>query len=129
MVSAASPRSSAIATAPRSTRARLNPICDPAPEPSRAPAIATPSRRTYRTTQAAPAASRFDRAKAPPDSTRVSARWDDGTDLSGGQWQKLAIGRGRMRKDPPLVLFDEPTAALDSQTEHALSRPVGSAGW
>jgi ABC-type multidrug transport system fused ATPase/permease subunit len=52
--------------------------------------------------------------------TRLGARWDDGTDLSGGQWQKLAIGRGRMRKDPLLVLFDEPTAALDPQTEHAL---------
>nr|BFF22306.1 hypothetical protein GCM10025732_02710 [Glycomyces mayteni] len=52
--------------------------------------------------------------------TRLGARWDDGTDLSGGQWQKLAIGRGRMRRDPLLVVFDEPTAALDPQTEHAL---------
>ncbi|MCD0442565.1 ABC transporter ATP-binding protein/permease [Glycomyces sp. A-F 0318] len=52
--------------------------------------------------------------------TRLGTRWDDGTDLSGGQWQKLAIGRGRMRTDPLLVLFDEPTAALDPQTEHAL---------
>ncbi len=52
--------------------------------------------------------------------TRLGSRWDDGTDLSGGQWQKLAIGRGRMRTDPLLVVFDEPTAALDPQTEHAL---------
>jgi ATP-binding cassette subfamily B protein len=52
--------------------------------------------------------------------TRLGARWDEGTDLSGGQWQKLAIGRGRMRQDPLLVVFDEPTAALDPQTEHAL---------
>ncbi|THV40764.1 ABC transporter ATP-binding protein [Glycomyces buryatensis] len=52
--------------------------------------------------------------------TRLGGRWDDGTDLSGGQWQKLAIGRGRMREEPLLVLFDEPTAALDPQTEHAL---------
>nr|WP_277606079.1 ABC transporter ATP-binding protein [Glycomyces sp. L485] len=52
--------------------------------------------------------------------TRLGGRWDDGTDLSGGQWQKLAIGRGRMRTDPLLVVFDEPTAALDPQTEHAL---------
>jgi ATP-binding cassette subfamily B protein len=52
--------------------------------------------------------------------TQLGARWDDGTDLSGGQWQKLAIGRGRMRRDPLLVVFDEPTAALDPQTEHAL---------
>jgi ATP-binding cassette subfamily B protein len=52
--------------------------------------------------------------------TRLGARWDEGTDLSGGQWQKLAIGRGRMRQEPLLVVFDEPTAALDPQTEHAL---------
>ncbi|WP_035739063.1 ABC transporter ATP-binding protein [Glycomyces arizonensis] len=52
--------------------------------------------------------------------TRLGTRWDGGTDLSGGQWQKLAIGRGRMRREPLLVLFDEPTAALDPQTEHAL---------
>ncbi|MEU6857897.1 ABC transporter ATP-binding protein [Glycomyces sp. NPDC046736] len=52
--------------------------------------------------------------------TRLGARWDEGTDLSGGQWQKIAIGRGRMRPDPLLVVFDEPTAALDPQTEHAL---------
>ncbi|GAB3645805.1 ABC transporter ATP-binding protein [Glycomyces tarimensis] len=52
--------------------------------------------------------------------TRLGTRWDEGTDLSGGQWQKLAIGRGRMRPEPLLVVFDEPTAALDPQTEHAL---------
>ncbi|WP_051815519.1 ABC transporter ATP-binding protein, partial [Glycomyces tenuis] len=52
--------------------------------------------------------------------TRLGTRWDEGTDLSGGQWQKLAIGRGRMRREPLLVVFDEPTAALDPQTEHAL---------
>ncbi|HEX2143460.1 MAG TPA: ABC transporter ATP-binding protein [Glycomyces sp.] len=52
--------------------------------------------------------------------TRLGTRWDEGTDLSGGQWQKLAISRGRMRRDPLLVVFDEPTAALDPQTEHAL---------
>ncbi len=52
--------------------------------------------------------------------TRLGGRWDDGADLSGGQWQKLAVGRGRMRAEPLLVVFDEPTSALDPQTEHAL---------
>ncbi|THV29588.1 ABC transporter ATP-binding protein [Glycomyces paridis] len=52
--------------------------------------------------------------------TRLGGSWEGGTDLSGGQWQKLAIGRGRMREDPLLVVFDEPSAALDPQTEHAL---------
>jgi ATP-binding cassette, subfamily B, bacterial len=52
--------------------------------------------------------------------TRLGARWEDGVDLSGGQWQKLALGRGLMRTDPLLVVFDEPTAALDAHAEHAL---------
>lgn len=52
--------------------------------------------------------------------TQLGAGWDGGVDLSGGQWQKLALGRGLLRADPLLVVFDEPTAALDPQTEHAL---------
>ena len=52
--------------------------------------------------------------------TQLGKRWDDGIDLSGGQWQKLALGRGLMRTDPLLVVFDEPTSALDAQTEHEL---------
>ncbi|MBM7786070.1 ABC transporter ATP-binding protein [Tenggerimyces flavus] len=51
--------------------------------------------------------------------SQLGTQWD-GVDLSGGQWQKLALGRGLMRQDPLLVVFDEPTAALDPQTEHAL---------
>lgn len=51
--------------------------------------------------------------------SQLGTQWD-GVDLSGGQWQKLALGRGLMREDPLLVVFDEPTAALDPQTEHAL---------
>jgi ABC-type multidrug transport system fused ATPase/permease subunit len=52
--------------------------------------------------------------------TQLGSRWDGGVDLSGGQWQKLALGRGLLRGDPLLVVFDEPTAALDAHTEHAL---------
>ena len=44
----------------------------------------------------------------------------DGTELSGGQWQKLALGRAMMRTDPLLLLLDEPTSALDAQAEHQL---------
>jgi ATP-binding cassette subfamily B protein len=40
--------------------------------------------------------------------------------VSFGQWQKLALARGFMRDDPLLVVLDEPTAALDAETEHAL---------
>jgi ABC-type multidrug transport system fused ATPase/permease subunit len=52
--------------------------------------------------------------------TQLGTGWENGVDLSGGQWQKLALGRGLMRDEPLLVVFDEPTAALDPQTEHAL---------
>jgi ATP-binding cassette subfamily B protein len=48
--------------------------------------------------------------------TILGREWEAGTDLSGGQWQKLAIARGYMRQADILVL-DEPTAALDARAE------------
>ena len=52
--------------------------------------------------------------------TQLGPSWRDGVDLSFGQWQKLALARGFMREDPLLLVLDEPTAALDAETEHAL---------
>ncbi|GAA1849295.1 ABC transporter ATP-binding protein [Pseudonocardia ailaonensis] len=52
--------------------------------------------------------------------TLVGSAYTGGHGLSGGQWQKLALGRGLMRDDPLLVVLDEPTASLDAQAEHAL---------
>ena len=52
--------------------------------------------------------------------TLVGTSWEQGTDLSGGQWQKLALGRAMMRETPLLLLLDEPTSALDAQAEHNL---------
>ncbi len=52
--------------------------------------------------------------------TQLGARWAGGVDLSTGQWQKLALGRALMRRDPLVVFFDEPTASLDALAEHAL---------
>jgi ATP-binding cassette subfamily B protein len=52
--------------------------------------------------------------------TQLGKDWEGGTDLSGGQWQKLALGRSMMRGAPLLLVLDEPTASLDAQTEHTL---------
>jgi ATP-binding cassette, subfamily B, bacterial len=52
--------------------------------------------------------------------TQLGPEWPGGIDLSGGQWQKLAIGRAMMRPEPLLLLLDEPTAAIDAETEHEL---------
>lgn len=49
--------------------------------------------------------------------TMLGKAWG-GVDLSGGQWQKLALGRALMRPDPLLAVFDEPAAALDASAEH-----------
>ncbi len=52
--------------------------------------------------------------------TQLGPTWSEGVDVSFGQWQKLALARGFMRNDPLLLILDEPTAALDAETEHAL---------
>jgi ATP-binding cassette subfamily B protein len=66
------------------------------------------------------------------DATAVAAAWPEGLDtrlgrsftggqeLSGGQWQRLALARGMMRDLPLLLILDEPTASLDAITEAAL---------
>jgi ATP-binding cassette, subfamily B, bacterial len=52
--------------------------------------------------------------------TQLGRTWPDGVEVSFGQWQKLALARGFMRDRPLLLVLDEPTAALDAETEHAL---------
>ncbi|HEY6359267.1 MAG TPA: ABC transporter ATP-binding protein, partial [Vicinamibacterales bacterium] len=59
--------------------------------------------------------------------TQLGATWPLGVDLSFGQWQKLALARGFMREAPLLLVLDEPTAALDAETEHALFERFASA--
>lgn len=60
--------------------------------------------------------------RALPDGldTQLGAQWEGGVELSGGQWQRLALARAMVRDAPLLRVFDEPTAALDAQTEHEL---------
>jgi ATP-binding cassette subfamily B protein len=52
--------------------------------------------------------------------TQLGPTWPEGVDVSFGQWQKLALARGFMRDRPLVLVLDEPTAALDAETEHAL---------
>ena len=52
--------------------------------------------------------------------TQLGPTWPDGVEVSFGQWQKLALARGFMRDEPLVLVLDEPTAALDAETEHAL---------
>ena len=52
--------------------------------------------------------------------TQLGPTWPEGVEISFGQWQKLALARGFMRDHPLLLVLDEPTAALDAETEHAL---------
>jgi len=48
-------------------------------------------------------------------------RWfQGGVELSGGQWQKVALARGFMREQADILVLDEPTAALDAEAEHAV---------
>lgn len=47
----------------------------------------------------------------------LGKRFNNGVDLSGGQWQKIALARAYMR-DAQLLILDEPTAALDARAEH-----------
>jgi ATP-binding cassette subfamily B protein len=55
--------------------------------------------------------------------TVLGRELDEGLDLSGGQWQRVALARALYR-DTPLVILDEPTAALDPRAEHELFADV-----
>ena len=95
--------SSARATRSASATCRASTTSRRSSPPSGGPAPTTSSRGCRR-------ASRRSSARPGPAASRSSF----------GQWQKLALARGFMRDRPLLLVLDEPTAALDAETEHAL---------
>ena len=52
--------------------------------------------------------------------TQLGPTWPSGVEVSFGQWQRVALARGFMRDRPLVLVLDEPTAALDAETEHEL---------
>ncbi len=77
---------------------------------------------TTRVTRAVVAAGAEDVVQGLEDGleTQLGTAWEGGAELSTGEWQKLALGRGMMRDQPRLLLLDEPTAALDAGAEARL---------
>ncbi len=53
----------------------------------------------------------------------VGKKFDNGVDLSGGQWQKLALARAFFR-DAPILILDEPTSAIDAKAEYEIFENV-----
>jgi len=51
----------------------------------------------------------------------LGSRFEGSVDLSGGEWQKIALARAYLR-DAQLLILDEPTAALDARSEHEFER-------
>lgn len=60
--------------------------------------------------------------------TRLGSWFPGGTELSGGQWQKLALSRAFMRRDAKTMVLDEPTSALDPDAEAKLFDHVRALG-
>ncbi len=52
--------------------------------------------------------------------TQLGRWFKDGRELSGGQWQKIALSRAFMRTDADILVLDEPTAAMDAASEAAI---------
>ncbi|MBA9004681.1 ABC transporter ATP-binding protein [Thermomonospora cellulosilytica] len=83
----------------------------PAPDGGESPAVLAAARRSGADEVVSGLADGYD--------TLLDRRFKGGAELSGGQWQRLAAARGFYR-EAPLLVCDEPSAALDARAEHAL---------
>ena len=54
--------------------------------------------------------------------TQLGRWFKDGRELSGGQWQKIALARAFMRENADILILDEPTAAMDAKAEAEVFR-------
>jgi ATP-binding cassette subfamily B protein len=52
--------------------------------------------------------------------TQLGRWFEGGVDLSGGEWQKVALSRAFMREEADILVLDEPTASLDAEAEHVV---------
>jgi ATP-binding cassette subfamily B protein len=97
-------------------------------EPARWPMTVRDNIRIGRITRDDPAAVDLAAAQAGAadllaENKVLSKQFTGGRDLSGGQWQRIAVARGIYR-DAPILVADEPTAALDAHAEHAVFRSL-----
>ena len=87
------------------------------------PAIESAAQRSLADSVAAAAGGEYDQM--------LGRRFEGGVDLSGGEWQKVALARAYMR-DAQLLILDEPTAALDARAEYEVFlrfSELTRAGW
>ena len=87
-------------------------VADAAPVPPQE-AVPTPIRAAAEQSLAASLLPRFPRGYR----QMLGRRFDEGVELSGGEWQKIALARAYMR-DAQVLILDEPTAALDARAEY-----------
>ena len=57
--------------------------------------------------------------------TQLGTWFKDGKELSGGQWQKIALSRAFMRSKADILILDEPTAAIDARAEAEIFEHFG----
>ena len=68
-------------------------------------------------------ANQFIKNLSKKEATVLSKQFENGTDLSTGEWQKIALSRAFFR-DAPLLILDEPTSAIDAQSEYKIFQQI-----